>query len=609
MTAFQEIVSLVGPAITEAPWFSQEWLVETARSAPSVFDRAFDRWRELYKAAVEQRDAARRQIDTPRISRREREEAEQREREAKREIDLLLNRGERVTESDFYPYRYLATEGFLPGDNFPRLPLRAMVWSGETAQAIDRPRFLGLAEFGPQNVIYHEGRKHRISACLVPTGGITPRLCRAKICLTCGYIHPRDEAMVDLCHYCGTRLDADTSEFPQALFEQPTVRGSRWARISSEEEERVREGYHLTTHFWVAPGSVSQIVSVQSKQDATALMEVSYIPQAELWRINHGWRRASERQGFVLEQNTGIWRRREDDDANNGERPRREISTVISGVKPYVTDNRNILLLRPLAEKASDLSFLKTLAYALQKGIQVIYQVEEQEVAVELIGQGDHQRLLLWEAAEGGTGVWERLLQDKKAFAEIAREALIICHFNPLTGEEEKNWIGRCGPACYDCLLSYANQTDHRYLDRWKVRDYFLLLTQAEITPSTEGRDYEAQYGWLGERIDPASASERQFLDYLYQNKLRLPDYAQYCPERDLPVQTDFYYKRDKIPGVCIFIDGPAHTQPHQAEHDQIVRDKLKDRGYHVIVIKSDSSLVEQILEKLRNYGATFNLV
>jgi len=607
--AFQEIISLVGPPITEAPWFSQEWLVEIARSAPSAFDRAFDRWRELYRAAVEQRDAARRQIDTPRISRREREEAEQREREAKREIDLLLNRGERVTESDFYPYRYLATEGFLPGYNFPRLPLRAMVWSGERAQAIDRPRFLGLAEFGPQNVIYHEGRKHRISACLVPTGGITPRLCRAKICLTCGYIYPRDEAMVDMCHYCSTRLDADTSEFPQALFEQPTVRGSRWARISSEEEERVREGYHLTTHFWVAPGSTSQIVSVLSKTDASPLMEVNFIPQAELWRINHGWRRAGERQGFALEQNTGIWRRREEDDTNNGGQPRRESVTVISGVKPYVTDNRNILLLRPLTEKASDLSFLKTLAYALQKGIQVIYQVEEQEVAIELIGHGDHQRLLLWEAAEGGTGVWERLLQDKKAFAEIAREALIICHFNPLTGEEEKDWIGRCGPACYDCLLSYANQMDHRYLDRWKVRDYFLLLTQAEITPSTEGRDYEAQYLWLGQRIDPASPLERQFLDHLYQNKLRLPDYAQYCPETDLPVQTDFYYKRDKIPGVCIFVDGPAHTQPNQGEQDQVVRGILRDRGYQIIVIKSDSSLVEQILEKLRNYHVTLNLV
>ncbi|MGQ9687398.1 MAG: hypothetical protein ACUVXF_01210 [Desulfobaccales bacterium] len=175
------------------------------------------------------------------------------------------------------------------------------------------------------------------------------------------------------------------------------------------------------------------------------------------------------------------------------------------------------------------------------------------------------------------------MLQDKEAFAEIAREALKICHFNPLTGEEERDWTNRCGPACYDCLLSYANQMDHRYLDRWKVRDYFRLLTQAEIK-KTQERDYEAQYRWLGQRLDPASPLERQFLDFLYQHRMPLPDYAQYCPEPDIPVQTDFYYQRDNIPGVCIFIDGPAHTRPHQAECDQVVRNKLKDRGYQVIV-------------------------
>jgi hypothetical protein len=52
--------------------------------------------------------------------------AEQREREARREIDLLLNSSHR-TEADFYTYRCLANEGFIPGYNFPRLPVRALV--------------------------------------------------------------------------------------------------------------------------------------------------------------------------------------------------------------------------------------------------------------------------------------------------------------------------------------------------------------------------------------------------------------------------------------------------------------------------------------------------
>ena len=593
--AFHKIINLVGPVITEAEWFSMELLQELVRGAPEAFDRSMNRWRELYRAAVEQRDTARRRIDAPRIIRTEREEAKQREREALREIDLLLNRGERATESDFYPYRYLAAEGFLPGYNFPRLPLRAIVFSGDEAQTIDRPRFLGLSEFGPQNVIYHEGRKHRIEACRLPAGGIQPRISRAKLCLVCGHIHPRDEAMVDLCKHCDTRLDGTNSEFPQGLFEQPTVRGTRQARISSEEEERAREGYHITTHFWITPGLTPKTVQVRSGDDT--LLEAMYVPQAELWRINHGWRRSAERNGFAIESNTGMWRKRENDAIEGEGAPPGGVGAFIPGVKPYVTDNRNILLLRPIGEKSTDQGFLKTLAYAFQRGIQVVYQVEEQEVALELIGQGGHQRILLWEAAEGGTGVWDRLLRAKQSFPELAKEALRICHFDPDTGEEDAQWVGVCGSACYDCLLSYANQIHHRHLDRYAVRDYLLQLTQAEVMLINGRRSYQEQYDWLTQRIDPASSLESEFLDFLFHQNLRLPDFAQYCPESEVPSQPDFYYERDRIPGVCIFVDGPVHDKPRQAEHDTRAKEALQERGYRVIVVRYDRPFIDQILQ------------
>ncbi len=118
--AFQDVISSGGPELTGAHWYSQPWLDDIARNAPQRFDAAFTRWRELYKAATEQRNAARKIIDNPRATRNEREAAEQREREAKREIQLLLNASD-STETDFYVYRYLANEGFLPGYNFPRL--------------------------------------------------------------------------------------------------------------------------------------------------------------------------------------------------------------------------------------------------------------------------------------------------------------------------------------------------------------------------------------------------------------------------------------------------------------------------------------------------------
>jgi hypothetical protein len=126
LDALRIVTRSAEPEISRAPWYSEAWIKEVARGAPEAFDRAFDRWRDLYRAACEQRDAARRIIDDPGTrDRRQKEAAEQREREARSEIELLLNSSNR-TEADFYTYRYLANKGFIPGYNFPRLPVRAL---------------------------------------------------------------------------------------------------------------------------------------------------------------------------------------------------------------------------------------------------------------------------------------------------------------------------------------------------------------------------------------------------------------------------------------------------------------------------------------------------
>jgi hypothetical protein len=357
LDALRSIARSAEPEIANALWYSDAWIEGVARAAPEAFDRAFDRWRDLYRAACEQRDAARRIIDDPGLrDRRQKEMAEQRERESRREIELLLNSSHR-TEADFYTYRYLANEGFIPGYNFPRLPVRALVAGAAEAHAIDRPRFLGLTEFGPGNIIYYEGRKHRVGACIIPAGGVEARIIRAKLCLVCGYIHPRDEAAVDLCVHCGTRLDASSMEFPQALFEQPTVRASRWQRISSEEEERSREGYQVATHFRFPAGLPMRHLTLSGGTEKEPLLDVGYVSQAEIWRINHGWRRSGDRNGFVIDTNTGAWQRQiDDDDEPEGTTPR----AVRSQIRPYVFDTRNLLLLRVASEEL-DADFLTTL--------------------------------------------------------------------------------------------------------------------------------------------------------------------------------------------------------------------------------------------------------
>ena len=57
-------------------------------------------------------------------------------------MDLLLNEADSRGQSDFYTYRYLASEGFLPGYSFPRLPLAAYIPGSRrsVARSTSQPR-------------------------------------------------------------------------------------------------------------------------------------------------------------------------------------------------------------------------------------------------------------------------------------------------------------------------------------------------------------------------------------------------------------------------------------------------------------------------------------
>ena len=256
-----------------------------------------------------------------------------------------------------------------------------------------------------------------------------------------------------------------------------------------------------------------------------------------------------------------------------------------------------MLLLRPSTAAPLDEVFLNSLAFALRRAIQIEYQVEEQEVAVELIGREEHLSLLFWEAAEGGIGVWERLVAEPREFHRVARRALQLLHFDAESGAPVPEWEKRCTAACYDCLLSYSNQPFHRHLNRHSVRDFLLKLSRADVAPGANRATYDAAYARLVGLLDPASSFERSFLDFLYRNRLRLPDHAQHTPARDIAVQPDFYYERNGVPGVCIFIDGPHHTEHTTSLRDRSLREALKDQGFRVIGIASSRPLAEQIAE------------
>ena len=228
----------------------------------------------------------------------------------------------------------------------------------ERSDSIHRPRFLGLTEFGPHNIIYHEGRKRRADSIALPLNGVESLLKSAKLCKRCGYCHDRDVESVEICERCKARLDGYNSEFPQRLLDMPTVRTQPRERISSEEEERVRSGYEVSTHYRFQ--TMPEDAQAVGADDAT-LAKLTYGPAAQVWRINHGWRAHGDRSGFALDTQTGRWRQQQSALSNNDDDDIDADAPPLTGVKPLVQDARDILLIKcrpsrpthPWTEKAS----------------------------------------------------------------------------------------------------------------------------------------------------------------------------------------------------------------------------------------------------------------
>lgn len=558
-------------------WFNERWIRSVVENAAEEFDRAFNRWRELYRSATQQLQEASHALHTAR-SREQQDEANRRQQEAIHQRNLLLQVGVAREESDFYPYRYLASEGFLPGYNFPALPVRAWVPRGETGEFVSRPRFLAVREFAPNNVLYHEGAKWEIVGLQTPPGGLTRRLVKRRLCYTCGAF---TEPVHDRCPVCNTLFDAGNSLIA-SLQEMPNVRTQRRERITASEEERMRRGYHIATYFQFPPQvDGSRVVEATVYDGEIPLLRLTYASTATLLRINHGWR-TSRREGFLIDLETGELVNPDEPAPVNTGRPRN-----VQSVRLFVQDTQNILLIKPLVDGwQSDERLQVSLQYALQRGIEAQFDIEESELVGERIGQEQHRAILLVEAAEGGTGVLRRLVEEVDAVARIAYAALSRLHYDGL-GNDQK---GGCYAACYECLLSFANQLEAIYLNRHAVRDLLLQLAQSRTEMQTNHRTRQEQFEWLMSLTDERSELESRLLEWLFKRGYRLPDDAQKAIEEPRCV-VDFFYR----PNVCVFCDGVVHDQPERKEQDKTIRRALMEVGYRVITVRYDRDFAEQV--------------
>ncbi len=583
-TRARRILEGIASDLAAAAWHDEGWLDRTLDAVLLGFDSACDRWRGLYQAAKRQQAQQNRVILDASRSPEDRKRARILRAEAESQL-TLLTQAENVIQADFYSYRYFASEGFLPGYNFPRLPLSAYIPGrrerGGRDEFLSRPRFLAISEFGPRAIVYHEGVRYQINRVILSSArrGEADAIvtAQAKLCEACGYLHEWHQGEgPDLCERCDATLGAPLT----SLFRLQNVSTKRRDRISSDEEERLRVGYEIRTgvRFERRAGQLSARTA-HVLRDGDPLLTLTYGDAALLWRINVGERRRAhpEECGFVLDIERGYWAKsRQEGGGEDAEDP---MSARTRLVIPYVEDHRNCLLLEPAQPLEPEV--MASLQAALKRAIQVVFQLEDTELAAEPLPSYEERRLiLLYESAEGGAGALRRLIDDPRALERVARTALEVCHFDPATGEDRRRAPRSkedCEAACYDCLMSYVNQPDHRRLDRRRVRDLLLAIASSEVEVSAAPRSRGEHLAALLRRC--ASQFEREWLQFLEEHRLDLPTHAQ---ERIDAANTrpDFLYADHHV---AIYVDGASHEFPDRKERDAQQTEALEDLGYTVL--------------------------
>lgn len=579
--------------LEDTAWWHQDWIERVVTDAELEFDRALERWRELFRSAVREQEKQNRIILDHSSSPKSRDEATRRRREAENQLRLLRLDDTEEYQTDFYSYRYLAAEGFLPGYSFPRLPLRAYIpgrrgFGGE-AEFIQRPRFIAISEFGPGALVYHEGVRYQVNQVqLAPgeDGGTGLNTTSARRCDSCGYQHDT-EVGSDVCDSCGQPL----GQTMYRLLRLQTVLASRRDRISSDEEERRRTGYELITSYrfnehGARPGRLDAIAKV----DDIPVLDLHYGDTATVRRTNLGLRRRRDPNsniGYWIDVQTGRWLSEQQALINDGQGsddldsadnvPRKQ------KVVPYVEDSRNILVTRTVSGQVSEATALSFM-YALERGIEAEFQLEDSELTSELLPDREGRgRALFIESAEGGAGVLRRLAEESGALQRAARKALEICHFDPVSGADNGGDVDgtgeRCAHACYDCLLSYGNQGSHLLIDRHLAKDLLMACAGATTARPVGQNTFDAweavQKRLVGHEV------RLRFVSWLREMEHRCPDEVKVqLPEFDANV--DLVYRPSTGP-VAVFVDGPDDA--NASGRDDAAEDALRDAGWFVMRI------------------------
>ncbi len=566
-------------------WFDRAFIEAQVRGFVEGLDDAMKRWRDEYERLDAEREAINRKL-------------------GQEGVDPNLNRRRVVIEAkleamrdgkrDWYLYRYLGGEGFLPGYAFP--PQAVALAFDDREHEMARDPDIALTEYAPGNFIYYGGERYEITHARPPrrrVSGAASQLDteldveRVMVCPACQRAYVGQEETNRAACACGQELIGHHPRQGMALTD---MYAQRRARITADEEERLRLGYEVTPHYRAGGQQRTYRIGVDGSPAFTLTLEHG----GEVLRINRGQReQEGDPQGFTLCQKCHRWLIGEGADEKHvytsdkpGKCPRNaHPGDLVRNLWLTTTIQSDLALFDvPLPEDVAEdeaEAFYTTLSHTLARALMVAFNLDEREVSGFLAPAPDDDntlyRVVLYETTVGGSGVLASL-------AEPGRLATMVERARELLHEGDPE--GGCQKACYACLLSFYNQRAHALLDRTLVLPWLQGLEGADNKhPLTvEPMLSEDRFEELVEQCQ--SALEREVLRAIRDRGLSLPDAAQetiYDGDEPLAI-ADFFYE----PRIAVFVDGSPHHQDYVQAADRRKRQRLKGLGYRVVVVKAE---------------------
>jgi superfamily II DNA/RNA helicase/ribosomal protein L37AE/L43A len=575
----QSFIDSFHKEIQTFPWLTTDYINTHIDEFISRFNQAFDYWKKEYTIL---------RREYRRLSKKgEREALDTHERLRLRAIQHKMG-SMREGKKAFFTFRYLQNQGFLPTYGFPGNT--TTVSFNDTEHELIRDRNIALTEYAPGNQVYCNGKCYHIRFARPKTEDNQPITQQIRICPDCEHILLGENSnTTTVCPNC----NKDLTEYPPNpnAIEMPDQYAVSGSRITSDEEERIRQGYDIIRGYNLQH---QEPYTIQNKESFT----MKYEHNGRIIRVNRGPRKPEEQpNGFSFCTACYKWLlgsksvdKHISNDSRNKCSKNATQEDILHGLYLYSEGLHDVLTIdipthEHLTNELDITSFYYSIKEALIQSIVVHLNLDENEIDGFVKPNPDENHthsIIIYETFEGGIGALQTLLKTPR-LRQIFQTARDLLHEN----EEEP-----CATACYDCLLNYYNQREHHLMNRHLPLSFFKEYQNLIIGKIEEENKLQKLMGKC------ESDFEKQVLQKIADEYLPLPDEAQKTIyDKDIPIaEADFFYK----PNIIIFVDGAPHRKQHIKDVDHQKRNRLKQIGYRIQPILTVEETVDKIKKILQ---------